>query len=566
MPRFLSSMLFTALLSAHSASANWVSVAKQSSSTSDYFGNAVAMSSKILAIGAPYGKGDSKNLNAGNVHIYERDGLKLSLVDEIDGQAFNQLGSALDVSQGTDRGGDNDEMVIIGSPRYSSSTKTNAGMAQVFYHNSRKNKWMQLGQDIVGKWNDEFLGETVAISDDGEVIAVGTPIGDELRRGRVQMYKLDTVNDEWVDIGFPIVGHAEGEKSGTAISIVQTSTDDNDIHHYCVAIGSSNGLNSIGVVKVYHYDDDVGDWDQIGEDMEGDVKMDHFGQSLSMAYNADSNKLLLAVGIASAPGYGGDPSYPESSTDGRVQVYFYNFDFDGETAWMQHGDEIEQLEDNDGTGKVVELSRDGAVLAIGSPDHNDGNGCVRVFKWNEGYHDYLEMGAHIMGEKEEGLGSALSIFENELAIGSPYKNQVQIYKYHESHHGKSGFKKFISTVFILGAVSFVVMMGYRKLKSRGFKWSSFAAGIPGASAIRHRGRSAVETEENDEWPFGFFSAADRDRINEARRAEEGKVNVDRVVLHGMPRPASQSEDSDSASEDGSYKSKNDSVHEMRQLS
>ena len=39
----------------------------------------------------------------------------------------------------------------------------------------------------------------------------------------------------------------------------------------------------------------------------------------------------------------------------RVQVYKYNTDLDGKTEWVYFGDEIEQFEDEDGTGEVVVL-------------------------------------------------------------------------------------------------------------------------------------------------------------------------------------------------------------------
>jgi len=561
---FKPSILFTALLSASSVDAKWVRVGKEASSKNDYYGDSVSMSANLLAVGAPYSSPDSTKQNAGAVQIFERKGDKLELVDEIHGNAFDGLGEAVAVSRGTNTGGDNEEMVIVGAPRATHSGLPNAGLARVYIHNSRLNKWMQKGQDILGQWQGEFFGESVAISDDGLMICVGTGIGDDLKRGRVVIYKLDTVTNKWDEMGFALEGHAEGAKFGTSISIVQKNTDDEDLQKYYVAIGAPDTTNAMGTVKVYHWDDDLEDWDQIGEDLEGESKMDHFGKSVSLAYN-NSNDLYLAVGMPSAPGYGGDPMKEDTSSDGRVQVYRYNLNRGDDTDWIDYGDEIEQLDDNDGTGEVVELSSDGMMLAIGSPQHNDGNGLVRVFKFDPAYDDYLQQGEQIRGKEGEALGTSFSFSGGGLAIGSPYQNYVQIYRFDESHHKKSGgFGRLFFTVIIIGAVGILVLVAFKKLKNRGFKFSSFSAALPGAAAFRRRGRSAVETEDHDEWPFGFFSASDRERITEARRAEEGRANVDGVVLHGMPKSVSQS--SESGSEDGSYDSNNDSTHEMKQFS
>lgn len=290
-----------------------------------------------------------------------------------------------------------------------------------------------------------------------------------------------------------------------------------------------------------------------------------------MAYNLDSNQLLVAVGISSAAGYGGDPEKPDTSTDARVQVYRYNLKWGvgtDDTDWKEYGDEIEQMEDGDETGKSVELSSDGLMLAVGSPQYHDGAGVVRIFKF-DGMNNYRSYGKYIRGKGEQALGASFSFSDNDLAIGSPYDNSVEIYKYDESKRKSGVMGKLFSTIFIIGVVGFVSMFAYKKMKNKGFKWSSFVAALPGVNAYR-RGRSAVETEEHDEWPFGFFSASDRERIMQARRAEEGRADsIDGIVLHGMPRSVSNSdvssEGSGSDSEDGSHDTNEDSTYDMRQM-
>ena len=71
----------------------------------------------------------------------------------------------------------------------------------------------------------------------------------------------------------------------------------------------------------------------------------------------------------------------------------------------------------------------------------------------------------------------------------------------------------------------------------------------------------------------FLSEAETKRLEEIRRAEEAREqessNVDRVVLHGMPRtnsrPEQDVEKASIISDDGSYVSLEDSLNEMRQI-
>mmetsp|Transcript_19011 Transcript_19011/g.28869 ORF Transcript_19011/g.28869 Transcript_19011/m.28869 type:complete len:96 (+) Transcript_19011:260-547(+) len=48
------------------------------------------------------------------------------------------------------------------------------------------------------------------------------------------------------------------------------------------------------------------------------------------------------------------------------------------------------------------------------------------------------------------------------------------------------------------------------------------------------GSSPVETADRTEWPFPFFTDAERARIVEIQKAEEDKA-IEGVVLHGMIR-------------------------------
>jgi hypothetical protein len=556
------SLLFTALLST-SVGARWVEVGRQKSSKEDYFGRAVGMSERLLAVGAPYYTPEQNQMEAGIVKIYERKGESLELVQELVGEPFDQLGEAVAVSRGTKNGGDNQEMVIVGAPRASRGEFKNAGLAKVFYFSKWHAKWTQLGQDILGDNEDEFFGETVAISDDGMVICVGTAIGDGFRRGRVEIFKLNEIDSKWEEMGNPLFGDTEGEKFGTSISIEQRQDlSENDPEKYFLAIGAPQYDDGTGIVRTYHWDEDFNDWSELGEGLEGDDDLDHFGQSVSLGMAEDS-MLYMSIGASSTAGLGEDAEEGESNA--RVQIFRYDTTRGENTRWVEFGDEIEELRAADGTGDVVELSKNGRMLALGASKFNNGDGAVRVYKYDEDYGDFLKFGETITGKNREGLGTSLSFSGEELAVGAPFQNYVKILKFDKSAHKKSGGGKFIINLMMFGLLGFGLFYLYKKARSRGFKWTSLTAALPGGAAIsRRKGRTPVDTNESEEWPFGFFSQSDRDRIADARKAEEGRNNVDRVTLHGMPRTSSQDASSDSDSDgDDSFDSKQ---NEMRKIS
>lgn len=550
----------------------WTETSIAESTHSNYFGSSCSLSKHILAVGAPYDTPKHTMEDAGVVNILERttEDELLSMGLEILGDEFDQLGSSVAVSKGVKSGGEEMSMVVIGAPRHSpkSGTKVNIGMAKVFYYSEFHEKWMQLGQDITGTFNEEFLGEAVAISDDGLVIAVATAIGDEYRKGRVEMYRYSEIANEWELMGTPLVGKEEGAKFGTSVSIAQKDTFEAGSDKYYVAIGAPQVDNARGLVQVYHWDTDTDDWKQVGRDITGFESNEQLGYSVSMGMK--SAHLYLAVGSPSAAYYNGK----NSETDAHVQVYKYNVNLNGETEWFYFGDEIDQWDNADGTGTVVELSSDGTILAIGSPDYEDGKGMVRIFEYNYDYGDYVRIGQVLSGDEDSGFGACVSIYDNQVAIGAPYGEYVQLYEYDpkgtyegdgisSSKKSKSAFSRFgtfLRNVILIGLFGGLMFFGHLQLKKRGFKYSSFFAALPGAGAIRHRGREQVDTEEKrDEWPFNFFSASERARIEEIRKAEEGAGDVDGVVLHGMPKSLSQ-DGSKNGSEDDE-----ESVEEMRQI-
>ncbi|KAL3917279.1 MAG: hypothetical protein SGPRY_006467, partial [Prymnesium sp.] len=137
--------------------------------------------------------------------------------------------------------------VVVGALRYS----------QVYELSNAS--WVQLGPDIAG-------GESVSLSSDGDVVAVGKSLD---AKARVFQY----ANGNWSRMGGPLGGDGN--------SVVSLNGDG-----YYVAVGCSS-CSSGAKVKVFHYS--TGTWEQVGAELPG-------GNSKAMvSLNRIGN--ILAVGM-----------------------------------------------------------------------------------------------------------------------------------------------------------------------------------------------------------------------------------------------------------------------------
>ena len=110
---------------------------------------------------------------------------------------------------------------------------------RVFQYNQTIDKWSQIGQDLVG--------ETVSLSLNGKVMAVGNP-GSDVHgsdAGETAIYALGE-GDKWTQVGKKILGKSEGDSFGAALSLSE------DGKRVAVgAPGSSGSIEKSGSVVVF---------------------------------------------------------------------------------------------------------------------------------------------------------------------------------------------------------------------------------------------------------------------------------------------------------------------------
>ena len=214
----------------------------------DRAGHAVAIDGdgERVAVGASYNDGAAGD-SSGHVRVYEWNAI---------GGSWDQMGSDIDGEAAYDRFGGSvglstDGSRVIGGARYNSggSAGTYSGHAKVYEWDDSSSSWVQLGNDIDGENQYDHSGSSVAISGNGEKVAIGAPYNSDSSTyaGHVRVYEWDDSGESWTLLGLDIDGEDQYEQSGAA-NIVSVSSSDTsgDKTGTCVSLSSDGTVVGIG--------------------------------------------------------------------------------------------------------------------------------------------------------------------------------------------------------------------------------------------------------------------------------------------------------------------------------
>lgn len=287
---------------------------------------------------------------------------------------------------------------------------------QVRIYQNQSGTWSKIGQDIDGEAPGDFSGFSVGLSSDGDVVAVGATNNNGNGTSSGQVRIYENKLGIWTKIGQDIDGLAAFNLSGWSVSLSSNGS--------MVAIGAIgyNGAGEfLGSTRVFQ--NQSGTWIQIGQTITGEANFDFSGWSVSLS--ADGS--IVALGATYNDGNGNEA--------GNVRI------FENQSGtWVQIGQDINGENPGDQSGHSVSLSADGSIVAISATYNNDSGqqaGHVRVYHNQSG--NWVQLGQDIDGEvanEQSGQGISLSSDGTILAIGA-YSNstngassgQVRIYKY-----------------------------------------------------------------------------------------------------------------------------------------
>lgn len=296
----------------------------------DYTGVEVAISDdgSIIAIGS---MGYDPNIT-GRVSIYKEENGQWNLMgNHIEGYPDSFFGQQLEIS------GDGNTLIVAGSSATGGGS-VNSGLVQVYTYNGTS--WEQKGDDFWGEGTADFMGSYVAINASGDRIAMSAPMYIGIAGfnvGRVYLYEW--VNNTWEALGQILEGEFQLQELGRGIAL--------DGEGIRLAAGSAYLNDGTGMVQVYQLEDDT--WSLYGQDLPGAEEGDLFGARVSL--NSNGDRLAVSAPFNSDGGF----------IRGTISVYE-----DQNGTWTLLGDPIYGEADEDRSGIALDISDEGAHIAIGS--------------------------------------------------------------------------------------------------------------------------------------------------------------------------------------------------------
>ncbi|MCP3694462.1 MAG: hypothetical protein GY917_19830, partial [Planctomycetaceae bacterium] len=262
----------------------------------DRAGTSVSLSAdgNTLAIGAPFNNND-EGVNAGHTRIHRYDSLSNTwkkIGQDLDGEAAgDESGTMVSLS-------DDGNTVAIGAPKNKLGGFLTPGHVRVYQYNADTDQWIQLGLDIDGEGSFDMSGAAISLSGDGSTVAIGAVLNNVANTapaaGHTRAFRYTA--GAWKQLGDDIDGEKAGDASGSSVALTPNGNR--------IAIGAwgndgANGENS-GHVRVFDYRGSDNSWIPVGTDIDGAALGDESGSSV--AFSDDGN--TISIGAISNLGNG----------------------------------------------------------------------------------------------------------------------------------------------------------------------------------------------------------------------------------------------------------------------
>ncbi len=300
--------------------------------------------------------------------------------------------------------------IAVSSPWGYNSLGYKCGNVRVFDWSGTA--WVQRGNTIEGEGNvfpafsGDVFGTALELSANGNHIVVGARSNTQefnvlQFQGHARVFSWN--GSTWQQVGQDLDGDLTGgvQEFGYAVSINKAGDR--------VAVGARghNGVaQGAGLVKIFEFDGN--EWIQMGSSLVGTLLGENFGSAVRLTKDGNS----VAVG---APGGG-------TNSAGTTKVFNWNG-----TNWIQRGASINGIGSSK-SGFAIDISEDGAILAIGEPWKNSFNGAVRLFKWNN--NSWQNLGITILPagpiSNINAFGSAVRLnnIGSRVIVGAPSNSDV----------------------------------------------------------------------------------------------------------------------------------------------
>ncbi|KAG7354828.1 integrin alpha beta-propellor repeat-containing protein [Nitzschia inconspicua] len=286
--------------------------------------------------------------------------------------------------------------------------------------------WTQRGLSLRGNEIGERFGQSVAISEDGKIVAIGSPystVDGLVLAGTVHIFQWDDSDRRgWISRGL-LKGRNRGDQFGSNIALSSNGT--------VIAVSEptyrgQSGDRS-GNVRVFVHNPFNG-YSPLGQELEGVGATDHFGIGLSVS--ADGRRIAAGAPYHDNTGTHGNGNINNRLVSGHALVFEWSSEIG---QWTPIGEPMTGRSHLDWFGWSIDLNRDGSVTCIGAPRNLEYGGYVQCYEeGNSG--GWMMIGSPIEngafpGRHDDSFGASLKLSwdsiasRHRVAVGSPGKNR-----------------------------------------------------------------------------------------------------------------------------------------------
>jgi hypothetical protein len=180
--------------------------------------------------------------------------------------------------------------LFVGAPNHAASNTELYGLARAFDFDPISEKWIQIGEDILGDASGKRFGHSIDTNDVGDIVVIGAP-GDSrilLHAGAISLYKLSE-SKSWNTFSTSTNGGGKVEANmGSVVAtskdafVVATNNDDNS---------NPDGLENAGLVQVFGLEDTGGILGTVGFPISGTKSNERFGHDIDIS---GSGEIIVA--------------------------------------------------------------------------------------------------------------------------------------------------------------------------------------------------------------------------------------------------------------------------------
>ena len=303
---------------------------------------------------------------------------------------------------------------------------SNAGLLRTYRYNNAGvwELFASLNSTSIG--SDFSLNATLALSDDGTILALGTPHAP--LHGKVRIFIFKAEDQNWVQLGQDLVaGDLALRRFGSALSM----SGDGETLAVGTAFEVVSETEPLPAQKVFTYKFDGETWSALGPEISPatDYPCAFVGMALSLALSRTGDRMIV-----------GEPCF--NSLAGRVHVFEQSVESaqlelssgesadgesasgepaGGEVAWVRLGDAIiGRQQEGDRFGTSVAIAADGQTISTGAPGSE--NGCATAFRWDETSAEWSPFGSTLKGRYAgDRFGNSVELSQDglTLAVGAP---------------------------------------------------------------------------------------------------------------------------------------------------